>query len=69
MTTITLHLPDDTPLAALRGMADGIDCDLRLLPDGSYQARPRHTNANVVRMPRRKRQYMHTHLPDGPEVA
>ncbi len=29
----------------------------------------RHTNANVIKFPRRRHQYMHTRLPDGPEIA
>jgi len=48
MTTITLQLPDDTPLSALHGMAESIDCDLYRLADGTYTARPRHSNATVV---------------------
>lgn len=71
MKTITLHLPDKTPLLALRDMAESINCDLRQCPDGSYVARPRdvHTNGNVVKMPRRHKQYMHTSLPTMPEPA
>lgn len=55
MATVTLHLPDETPLAALKQLADSVDCDLRMLPDGSYRARPRHSNANVVPMRRYQR--------------
>jgi len=69
--TITLQIPRSTPLAALRDMADSIGCDLRLMPDGSYMARPRdvQTNSNVVKMPRHKRQYMHVTLRAEPEPA
>lgn len=53
MTTITLHLPDQTPLERLHNLADSIDCDLRRMPDGTYSARPRsaQTNAHTVKMP------------------
>ena len=72
MSTITMHLPAGTPLALVREFADRIGCDLRLMRDGTYSALPRHTNANVVKMPRRRRQYVHAELPqgpDGPEAA
>ena len=67
MTTITLHLPDNAPLAALHAFADQIDCVLRRLPDGSYSAVPRHGNATVVKFPRYRRQFIHTRLQAGPD--
>ena len=68
-TTITLTLPADAPISAVRDLADSIGCDLRLMADGSYAAIPRHTNASVVKFPRRRRQYIHADLPTGPEAA
>lgn len=71
MTTITLHLPDNTPLERLHNLADSIDCDLRMMPDGSYRARPRNaaTNSNVVKMPRYRRQIAHATPRTEPEPA
>lgn len=71
MLTITLQIPRHTPLATLRDLADSIGCDLRLMPDGSYVARPRdvQTNCNVLKMARRKRQYRPATLPTEPELA
>lgn len=71
MTTITLHLPDHTPLERLHSLADSIGCDLRRMPDGSYSARPRNaaTNSNVVKMPRYRRQIAHVCPRTEPEPA
>lgn len=63
MTTITLQLPDTTPLAALRDMAERIGCDLRRGQDGTYIARPRHTNEGRVKMPRYHGQYSNADMP------
>ena len=74
MTTITLHLPDNAPLSVLFRMADEIGCFLRLLPDGSYAAVPRH-DTNVVKFPAERRQErVRMHRTDGghgdgPEAA
>lgn len=71
MTTITLHLPDTTTAGQLIPLVDSIGCSLRKQEDGSYIAVPRdaQTNSNVVKMPRRKRQFMHAAVPTEPEPA
>jgi len=68
MTTITLQLPDDTPLSALHGMAESIDCDLYRLADGTYTARPRHGNETVVPI-RHLERLNHRDRPQPPEGA
>lgn len=65
MTTITVHMPDDTPVSALRALADDIACDLRLLGDGSYLFRPRHSNNVAPLAPRNH----NTIPPTGGEAA
>jgi len=54
MTKITIELPDDAPMTVLRDLADAVDCDLKLRPDGTYVARPRMTRvaaSNVATFP------------------
>lgn len=70
MATITLNLPDTTPLASLRAWAESIGCELQRRPDGTYTARPRggaQTNANRIKRPRHKGQIMHARVPEAPE--
>lgn len=43
MTTITIELPDQTPLAALSELADRVGCELRLTTSGNYKAVPRQS--------------------------
>lgn len=52
MATITLELPDSTPLSALRELADSQNCDLRRGPDGVIRAIPRE--ANVIPLSARR---------------
>ena len=66
----TIELPESVVVRDLIQFLLRIDCTLERLPDGSLRAVPnRHSNSNVVKMPRRKRQYMHTVIPTGPEPA
>jgi len=59
---ITFH-PSITMVEARR-MADALDCYLLALPNGNVQITPKqqrnpaHTNGNVIKMPRRKLQYI-----------
>ena len=84
MARITLDLPDDTPMApllfALREMADNARKDLRCIHHGNAHfsiverraAPPKGqtaTNASVVKMPRRARQYIPNPPSGGPSTA
>jgi len=69
-----IKLHRDITLEEVRLMAGIIDA--KLLQDGHgnititpRRAIPAQGNGNVVKLPRRKRQFMHTRLPEPPEVA
>lgn len=51
MATITLELPDSTPLATLKELAESVGCDLRLVQQNSFKAVPKDSAGQVVRFP------------------
>jgi hypothetical protein len=53
MTTITLDLPNTTPLRELHDLASRLGCTLRYAGPGHYTARPRQNGGTVVHLPRR----------------
>lgn len=65
---IIIDLPDRTPLAALHGLAQSVDGNLRQSGPFEYRICPR-SNSNVVKFPKRQKQFMHADLPTGPEAA
>jgi len=61
-------------LAEVARIANHLDAKIVATRDGHHiivprRAIPAQGNGNVVKLPRRKRQFMHTRLPEPPEVA
>lgn len=55
MATITIELPDNTPVAVLGELADKVGCELRMVRDGSFKAVPKEGGAKIVRFPAKPR--------------
>jgi len=69
-----IKLHRDITLDEVRQIADLLDAALIQDLRGNITITPRRAipaqgNGNVVKLPRRKRQFMHCNLPTGPEVA
>lgn len=55
MRTITIELPDNTPIISLMEFAAQIKCDMKLVEHNRFRFQPSDSQENVIRMPARVR--------------
>ncbi|GGE75742.1 hypothetical protein GCM10011533_30110 [Streptosporangium jomthongense] len=55
MRTITIELPDNTPIISLMQFAAQIKCDMKLVEHNRFRFSPAEGQSNVVRMQSRPR--------------
>ncbi len=66
MATITIELPDDTPVISLMQFAAQVKCDMTLVESNRFRFKRKDSQNTVVRMPTRARAI---NAPAGPGVA
>ncbi len=66
MATITIELPDDTPVISLVRFAEQIGCDMKLVEHNKFRFHRNGSQNTVVRMPTRARAVSAS---AGPSVA
>ncbi|WP_417315650.1 hypothetical protein [Cycloclasticus pugetii] len=55
MRTITIELPDDTPIISMMKFAAQIQCDMKLVEHNHFRFSRNDNQGSVVRMPTRAR--------------